>query len=437
MKLTQLTTIFNGSMPFIGFIFLLVVSSCKPEIKDLPLSPGEADFSKFIAVGNSLTAGFSDGGLYLEGQQVAFPNLLAQQFRQVGGGDFRSPFFTESEQNGSGYLQLKALVDGQPVMENVSDQLAYREEGKLTKHIENIDNLGVPGMRLDLSTQGWVSGLNMYFERLLPDAEVGTKTYMQFATGREHTFFSFWLGNNDVLGYATNGAVTDAADPSTVLTDVELFEQLYNNFVAVLSNKGQKGVLATIPDVTAIPFFTTVTRTSLLEAVQATGANAAEIYITDVHATPRAATDADLFVLPFASSGLLGSTTETHPAPYGLHISNPIDSRYVLDRDEVTTVRTRVKAFNSIIKRAADTHKLAVADVYAYLNEVKDSGIVSNGVAINADFITGNVFSLDGIHLTPMGNALMTNLFIDAINKQYNSKVPKADVSNYRAVKFP
>ncbi|WP_317132123.1 SGNH/GDSL hydrolase family protein [Sphingobacterium phlebotomi] len=430
--------IFKNIPLYIGILSTLLAFSCKPEIEGIPTTAGEADFSKYIAVGNSLTAGFADGGLYLEGQQVAFPNLISEQLRQVGGGNFRSPFFSENERNGSGYLHLKDLVNGQPVMENVTDHLAYRQEGKLTKYTDDIENLGVPGMRLDLSTQDWFGGLNMYFERLLPDSDVGSKTYVQFATEKNHTFFSFWLGNNDVLGYAMNGAVTNPGDPTTVLTQTATFEQVYRDFIGALTTNERKGVVATIPDVTAIPFFTTVTREALIAAVKAeSGQDIQDIYIETGAGTAKAASDNDLFVLPFASAGLLGSTSAENPLPYGLHPDHPVESKYVLDSDEVTTIQARVKAFNGIIEEVAKEEGLALANAHAYLNRVKNPGIVYNGVAVNASFITGNAFSLDGVHLTPIGNALIANLFIEAINKQYGSRIPKVDASKYRGVKFP
>ncbi|WP_243403220.1 SGNH/GDSL hydrolase family protein [Sphingobacterium haloxyli] len=430
--------IFKNTALYIGIVSTLVATSCKPEIEGFQTTPGEANFSKYIAVGNSLTAGFADGGLYLEGQQVAFPNLIAEQLRQVGGGDFRSPFFSENERNGSGYLQLKDLVNGQPVMENITDNLAYREPGKLSKYTDDVENLGVPGMRLDLSKFGPFGAANMYFERLLQDGDVGTKTYMDFATEKNHTFFSFWLGNNDVLGNAMNGAVTNPEDPTTVLTETATFEHAYREFITKLTENQQKGVVATIPDVTAIPFFTTVTRGTLIAAVKAeSGQDVQDLYIEIGTGTSRAASDDDLFILPFASAGLLGNTSGENPAPYGLHPSNPIESKYVLDSDEVTAIQARVKAFNNIIKKVAEEEELALADAHAYLNRVQKPGIVYNGVAVNASFITGNAFSLDGVHLTPMGNALIANLFIEAINKQYRSRIPKVDASKYRGVRFP
>ncbi|MFD1771900.1 SGNH/GDSL hydrolase family protein [Sphingobacterium suaedae] len=427
----------NNIKLYLGILAIALASSCKPEIEGFQPSAGQADFSKYIAVGNSLTAGFADGGLYLEGQQVAYPNLIAAQLKQVGGGEFRSPFFSDEQRNGSGYLQLTALVNGQPQLENVTTNLAYRAEGRLAKYTDDIENLGVPGMRLDLSVWPAFSAANMYFERLLSDAEVGATTYMQYASQKNHTFFSFWLGNNDVLGYAMNGAVAVEGDPTKTLTTAATFNERYNQFIGALTANQQKGVVATIPDVTAIPYFTTVTRAALIAAVNASGASITDIYIRTGAGVARAATDADLFVLPFASSGLLGSTSTENPIPYGLNPGNPIESKYVLDPAEVTVIKARVNEFNKIIADVADAKKLALADAHAYLNRVKSPGIMYNGIGVNAAFITGNAFSLDGIHLTPMGNALIANLFIDAINAQYGSKLTKVDATHYRGVKFP
>ncbi|MGO1244185.1 MAG: SGNH/GDSL hydrolase family protein [Sphingobacterium sp.] len=430
---------------YVSLSAILVASSCKPELSDFEPQAGQADFTKYIAIGNSLTAGYADGGLYLEGQEVAYPNLLAEQLSSVGVGEFRSPLFSQDQRNGSGYLKLTGLQDGQPVLEPVTTELAIRgvnpkNDPLYTKFTSDIENFGVPGMRMDLA---FAPGLgtqlgNPFFERLLDDDAPQTLTYQQYVSEKEHTFFSFWLGNNDILGYAMNGAVAVEDDPTTTLTQTSTFTALLNNFIDALTVGDTKGVLATIPDVTAIPFFTTVTRSALLAAASASAGQEIEnIYITAGSGEPRAATDEDLFVLPFSSSGLLGSTSDQNPAPYGLHPLNPVESKYVLDAQEVKEVQARVKEFNAAIKDVAKAKNLALADAFTYLNKIKSPGIQYNGIGVNASFITGNAFSLDGIHLTPMGNALLANLFIDAINSTYRSKLPKVNAAQYRGVKFP
>ncbi|PWS26681.1 G-D-S-L family lipolytic protein [Pedobacter yonginense] len=413
---------------------VLFVASCKPEIESpAGTTAGSANFSKYIAVGNSLTSGFADGGLYLEGQKVAYPNLMAEKMATVGGGSFTSPFFTDAQANGSGYLSLTALVNGVPTLTPVTTNLAYRDATRLAKYTGEVQNLGIPGMRVDLAFAGPFGAANPYLERLLPDAQVGVTSYFQFIQGRSHTFFSLWLGNNDALGYATNGGVT--TDATNVLTDKSTFALLYSNLVNSLSAGGQKGIVATIPDVTAIPYFNTVTVAALLNAAKAINPAAAAIYIQTGTGTVRAATSEDLIRLPFQSAGLFGSTTSS-PYPYGLHPLNPIANNWVLDKDEVAKVKDYVISYNNSIKSLADSKGLAIADTYAYLNQVK-TGIIINGIGINSAFITGGAFSLDGVHLTPRGNAVIANVFINAINAKYGSTIPVVDVTQYRGVKFP
>lgn len=415
---------------------ILFIAACKPEIETpAGTSAGQANFSKYIAVGNSLTSGYADGGLYLEGQKVAYPNLIAAKMSSVGGGAFTSPFFTEEHSNGSGYISLTALVNGTPTLTPVIDKLAFRDPAKhLDKYSGDIQNLGIPGMRVDLSFDPTLtfSAANPFFERLLTDAQVGKTNYFQYIQGRNHTFFSIWLGNNDVLGYALNGAVTVAGDPTTVLTDKVTFSSLYANLLNALTAGGQKGIVATIPDVTAIPYFNTVKPSVLLAAAKAANPAAQAVFIQTGTGAVRVATDEDLIRLPFQSAGLFGQGT----IPYGLHPLNPIANNWVLDKDEVVKVKDYVNSYNSSIKSIATSKGLAIADTYAYFNQVK-TGLTVQGIGINAAFISGGAFSLDGIHLTPRGNAVIANVFIDAINAKYGSTIPTIDVTQYRGVKFP
>jgi len=62
-----------------------------------------------------------------------------------------------------------------------------------------------------------------------------------------------WIGNNDVLGYATSGG--DGTNP---ITDQALFDQAMGGIVATLTSGSSNGIIANIPSVTDAPFFTTV-----------------------------------------------------------------------------------------------------------------------------------------------------------------------------------
>jgi hypothetical protein len=93
--------------------------------------------------------------------------------------------------------------------------------------------------------------LNPYYERILTDAEVGNKTYLAKVTESNPTFFSCWLGNNDVLLFAVSGGQVPITPPAA-------FNGLYNAMINGLTQNGAQGVVANIPSVTSIPFLTTL-----------------------------------------------------------------------------------------------------------------------------------------------------------------------------------
>jgi hypothetical protein len=306
-----------------------------------------------------------------------------------------------------------------------------------TKYTGDLNNYGVPGIKLLNITYAPYGNLNGFYERLLPgDAPTNTTAYLDFITAKPFTFFSNWLGNNDALLYATSGGAGD------VLTDPGTFSQLYALLISRLTAGGAKGVVATIPDVTAIPYFNTVTVGAVLAGVQQANPSVQGLYInalvTGTTYAPRLATAKDLIVLTFPTS-MIGQPVATPYGnlPYGLTPYTPIDNQYVLDANEVTLTRNAVNSYNATIKATAAQFNLAVFDAYAFLNSIKQNGIVENGVSLNSSYISGGIFSLDGVHLTPRGYALVANEFIKAINSQYGSSVPLVNVADYNGVKFP
>jgi len=430
-------------------------SSCKPHIDVAAgTTAGTANFSRYIAVGNSLTAGYADGGLYLDGQLNSFPSILGAQMQAVGGGSFSQPLFPASQANGSGYLKLTGFdSSGNPITAAVTTNLAIRgivnipgfgNVTEYTKYTGDNNNYGVPGIKLLHATLSTYGNLNGYYERLLPgNAGTNTTAYLDFVTAQSFTFFSNWLGDNDALGYATSGGAGD------VLTDKTVFAQLYTAVTAKLVAGGAKGICATIPDVTAIPYFNTITPALILASVKKANPSVAAIYIsakvtatlnssTDTVHAPRVATNADHIILTFPTSkiGTLVSTS-VGMLPYGLTPYSPIDNAYVLDSAETVITQDYVSSYNTTIKSVAATNGLAVADMYTFLNTIKTNGLLEDGVAMNTAYISGGLFSLDGVHLTPRGYAVVANEFIRAINAKYGSNIPLANITNYRSVKFP
>ncbi|MBC7920290.1 MAG: G-D-S-L family lipolytic protein [Ferruginibacter sp.] len=394
-----------------------------PKPKQTPPS-----FAHYIAVGNSLTAGYSNNGLYREGQEVSFTNLLAGQLRLVGGGAYRQPLFSEAQKNGSGYQLLTGFDEqGNPIIERVNTDLAVRGLGRdsltplLTKYPEPVDNLGVPGIKVaNVLTPGYgldnPLGFNPFYERLLPEGQELT-TYLQFISGRHHTFFTCWLGNNDALEYASSGATLPA-------TPVAVFSANLKAVLDSLTAHGAKGVVTNISAPTSLPYFTTVTVAGLRAA-----AGGAPVWIRTGTGTVRQATQADLIRLEADSIGV----ADAEGLPKGYAEGYPLPNEDVLDQAETAQALAITEAYNGVIHHLAATKHLALADADAFLKKIA-AGVVEDGVPVNSQYITGNMFALDGVHLTPKGNAIAANEFIRVINQYYRTDVPRINTAAYPAL---
>lgn len=240
---------------------------------------GQADFSKFVSVGNSLTSGFADNALYIEGQQNSFPNIMAQQFELVGGGEFNQPLVND---NIGGLLfngnQLPGFNTRLVLTANAMGPVGPSNiAGTPTTDIANVfsgplNNFGVPGAKsFHLGLQGYGNPANLpaaanpFYIRM---ASTTNATVIGDATAANGTFFTLWIGNNDILSYATSGGsgvdqnaannINPATYGSNDITDDNVFAQVYSGYVTALTANGAKGALVNIPDVTSIPFFTTV-----------------------------------------------------------------------------------------------------------------------------------------------------------------------------------
>ena len=487
--------------------------SCEPEF-DSPVTDegfytsGTADLSKYVSVGNSLTAGYADGALYITGQNNSYPNIMAQQFEFAGGGDFTQPLMNDN----LGGL----LLGGNQIAENRfvlavgpnGNPSPVRLDGTPTTEVTNkltgpFNNMGVPGAKsfhLVAPGYGNVAGVpasaNPYFARF---SSSESATVIGDATAQNPTFFSLWIGNNDILGYATSGGTgvdqTGNLDPTTYggndITDPNVFASVYSQQVDALTANGAKGVLVNIPEVTSIPYFTTVPTNAIpLDAATAAQLNAQfGAYNTQVLPglagmgviTPEEAalrminftagqnfpimTDDDLtdltqilqgppFSLPAPLAALLGQlrqvksddlivltasselgTTPDANNPQGvIGVTIPLNDGLVLSTTEQARVTAASTAYNATIQALAGAKGLAYVDAKAALASVANGGIPYDGGILTSQFVTGGAFSLDGVHPTPRGYAYTANLIITAINDTYDATIPMVHIGNYATV---
>ncbi|MCJ7934173.1 MAG: G-D-S-L family lipolytic protein [Chryseobacterium sp.] len=262
---------------------LFTATSCKndfdTDVKDIPVTKGSADFTRYVALGNSLTSGYRDGALYIDGQNESYPSMIAQQMKLVGGGDFKQPLMADNNgglllatsptttmQIANTKLYINAFVDGNPDIRNANNNVATTVVNTVLAGPFN--NLGVPGARVaHLLAPGYgnVAGVavktaNPYFVRFASDPN--TSVIADFKK-QNPTFFSLWIGNNDALLYALAGG-DGTIEP---LTPPAQFAQYYNALIDQIASTNAKGVIANIPSVTSVPSLTTVPYNPLTSAV--------------------------------------------------------------------------------------------------------------------------------------------------------------------------
>lgn len=461
------------------------------------LTAGSANFSKYVALGNSLTAGYSDGALFIEGQKGSYTNILANQFKLVGGGDFKIPFMNDNV-GGLLYSGFATNQGKRLYYTGNSTSPVASVSGTITTEITNhlvgqFNNMGIPGAKsFHLlaagygNTAGVPAGLaNPYFARF---ASVSNATVLGDAVAQTPTFFSLWIGNNDVLSYAMSGGTganqTGNLNPTTYgtddITDPNVFANVYSTLLDGtngLTKNGAKGVVANIPYVNTVPFFTTVPYNAIpLTAAQVSALNTgyaayngglavaqtmglitlaeknertitfvvgqnAPVIIDEYLTTDltglnpamikmRQATAADYLVL---SSG--GVSAQANFGT-GAGTQTPLADKWVLSKKEVAEVKTATDAYNNTIVSLATAKGLAFVDTNAIMTKIANGGISSNGYLVTNAFVSGGGFSLDGIHPCPRGYALIANKFIEAINAKYGSNLKGVSLYDYRIL-FP
>jgi len=115
--------------------------------------------------------------------------------------------------------------------------------------------------------------------------------------------------------------------------------------------------------------------------------------------------------------------------PFGFHPQNPWPDALILDADEIASATTAVNNFNSTIATVAAAHHAALVDFNGFFNNVKTNGIAIAGEKYTADYIAGDIFSLDGVHPSDRGYGIVANEYIKVINASFGMNVPLVNVS--------
>ena len=457
--------------------------SCKYEQPEEPAvappSAGDVNFSKFISIGDGNTSGFMHAALYAEGQQNSFPKLLSLKVMEAVDVTFNQPLLSTTSPNGFNPVYSQpgiGLLFGrlemiQPSCPQSSITARPTLGGALTPYTGNkseLNNLGVTGLKMVEITVSGYGILNSFFGRFALDPT--TSSVLSDAAAKQPTFFTIWLGNQDVLGYAVAGGtgMVDGVQQYDLTPDL-LFAASLNAALNTLIPAGSnvKAVVGNIPDILTLPFFYTVNNSLLssqklpfnLSAAEAGGllqlyslmgwgnpnftAGAVNYFTIETDSGIRQMNPTKDYLLLSLSTDSLGSGPIDPCDPLGAQragwgITKPIPDVFVLDETEVANVRAKIDAYNNAIKTETDARaNVALADMNALLHQLNTTGVIAGNGIIKTSLPFGGAISLDGLHPTPKGAAVYANKFIETINEAFNANIYKLDPIRYKGIEIP
>lgn len=388
---------------------------------------GKADFTRYVALGDSLTAGFQSGSLVLTHQQYSYPAIIA---RQTHSPDFQQPLVSEPgippelELRSLSPLIIapKATTSGGPI--NLSLPRPY-------------NNLGIPGAKaadlLTLTGKEAVTNTQTAFAQFILRGIGGTAVDQALAL--HPTFITVWIGPNDVLSAVLGGT-------PALLTPLADFTTSYNAILdKLIAGAPTAGIaVAGVPDPTVVPFATTIPALLINPATSqpVLGPDGKPIQLFgDTGGGTIAALPFGTFVT-LGGSSLLASGFGIPPQiagnfPQLPNAGKPLPDAATITPAESAAITTRANEINAVIIQAASTRGIIYVDTPGVLKNVKTNGLDLGGIAITTKFITGGLFSLDGFHPSDIGYTVAANEFIKTINKLYGKHFPIASFTDFYA----
>lgn len=385
-------------------LFVIVFVSCEDKsdltVPEAP-STGSANFAKFVSIGNSLTQGEQSGSVFESAQEYSYGNLIAKQV----GTTYAQALFTDP--GSGGRIEVQSVS---PFVTKINSQAG---SPKNLTYPAPYNNLGVKGAFL-WDVANTTSSANNYTAQFgapnsMFDAVLrgSGNTQLQLAIAQNPTFVTLWIGNNDILAYATRGGLFPVTSASN-------FQTWYGQILDALAATNAKVVVANIPDVTSVPFFTTVGGQLLLSGVSAVAGTKADgsVGLLDLRK--------NLLTLQAAAELAQGK---------GLSAQNPLSNGVILDESEIAIAKQVINGYNQIISSLANAKGYGVVDINAFFTNVAANGLDVDGLHFTARYVEGGIFSLDGVHPTSQGYAVIANEFIKVINAKFSAKIPLVNVS--------
>jgi lysophospholipase L1-like esterase len=375
---------------------------------------GDADFSRYVAIGTSVSMGIQNGGLVDEFQRNSFPALLAAR-TGANGGNFVQPLVASP--GIPPVLELAGFTPtGLPIL--ASRPGAPPAAPYVPRPASGYSNLGISGAVLASAlTKTSGNDPTFYFDLVLQ----GQGTMIRQAIAQDPTFVTVELGVNDAVRVLVGGG-----DPALLL-DPATFETQYTQIMDSLALGAPAARLAlfNVPDVTRIPYANAIRLDQSFVPVP--GGPAVAFRLRDgAGLLP----DSALVLLPAASLVALGYGSPAPGAP-------PLPDSLVVTVAERRAIAQAAAAYSATIARAAAARGAALVDEAALFDRAFKSGVRVGGASYTFAFLSGGLFSLDGIHPTSLGHGLLANEAIRAINARFGATIAPVDVASLAAPQAP
>ncbi|HEX4807648.1 MAG TPA: SGNH/GDSL hydrolase family protein [Bryobacteraceae bacterium] len=371
-----------------------------------------ADFSRFVVMGDSLSAGVENFSLLDSQQPHGYGSLIADQAHAW------LPLPLVPYPGAPNVLQLTSFGPP-PVIQPAPGTLLFPRDNPLQQPF----NISVPGITLADSltmvptlnpnappVQQWATIVLGFPSLLLGQAP----TQLQTAVALRPTTIIEWLGNNDALVPALVGQLAG-------LTPIDQFTTNYDTVLKTLSSTGATVVTANIPDITEVPYFTSAQSIANQAGVPVSVVTGALGIGSGDYVRLSGLSTADAIL----SGTAKGPLPVDCPSPLAALTTSPIPC--VLTAADATTLRTAITSYNNAIASESAKYGALMVDIHTLVDQISTNGYNIGTTTLTTNFL-GGLFSLDGIHPTNTGYAIIANTFIDAMDNAVGTHMAQVNV---------
>jgi hypothetical protein len=409
-------------------------------------APLSAQFHKFVTVGDSLVAGEESGCVVARFQQRSWVRIVATQ---LAIDDFEQPLIQELPANNplTGYPCLGAVFNGTSISVGIVSEAGSNQNALLGRAYDNLGFNGSPHIRdfVDLTTtvpgRSDLDNKAAAILRNCAGCPFAGMSAVDEANSLNPDLVGLWGGNNDALDAMGIGVAIEGV----TLTPVNAFAAKYDEVAAALSAPGRTVIAFNIPNINVIPFATTippvVVNPATLQPVIVDGKPVPLLGPGDAAypcdpAPPCGLPPGTLVTLPASallSQGIgipasLGGTGL--PLPHGSFVlPATVNAGVVLYPDDVSAIADHIDGYNGAIASSTTAHGIILVDFNALLTRATQEGFTIGGITLTTKFLTGGLFSYDGVHPSAIGYGVIAQAFIRTLNAATASNIPEPNFS--------